>query len=104
MRPTLAGEGRAIAHAAYDASEKVEKTDRSIGTVLLLQAAGVGWALPNIRILVGHDTVSAMTSVMTMTAEDAWLVPLTTDPWPEGSSVAPAAPLGILDHAQDLAR
>ncbi len=96
MRPTLAGKGRARA-AAYH----VETADRSIGTVLLLRAAGVGWALPNIRSLVGHDTVSGMEDL----APIDWLVPLTMDPWPDGPSVAPAAPLVILDsiaHSQNL--
>ena len=86
LRPTFTGEGRALAHATH---EHVETSHHSMGTVFLVQAAGVGWALPDIRRMVDHDAVAART------AEDMvhrhWLVPLALDPWPDEPSVVPVA-------------
>ena len=95
LRPTLAGEDIALAHTVLH--EKVARADHSMATVLLLQTAGVDWALPNIRSLV--DSGSSMTS---MTDEErahiGWLIPLTTDPWPDGPTITLMVPIIILSY------
>ncbi|VBB69042.1 hypothetical protein RIEGSTA812A_PEG_515 [invertebrate metagenome] len=78
LRPTLAGEGLAIAHAVKE--RNVATTGHSSGTILLLRAAGAGWALPNIRALIDHEETTAMTT------EERWAfidqLQVAPDPWP----------------------